>query len=132
MMGSLDCSRTIWKSCPKAWAGSYQGKENDPSIMLEGIYHMFFWHASYGNAAILNDKTIFDLSPCQECLLDGSFEEKEPSSGVVPFSIAGEQFNKMFVWALYEFFKMCQGYKNTIDKKCNEVYNLSGDSIEGY
>jgi len=37
------------------------------------------------------------LSPFQECLLDGSFEDKELSSGVIPFSIAGEQFNKMFV-----------------------------------
>jgi len=29
---------------PKAWAGSYQGKENSPSVVLEGIadYHMFF------------------------------------------------------------------------------------------
>jgi hypothetical protein len=99
MLGSLDCSHTIWKNCPKAWAGSYQGKENNPSIVLEGIsdYHMFFWHASYGYAGTLNDKTIFDLSPFQECLLDGSFEDKELSSGVVPFTIAGEQFNKMYV-----------------------------------
>ncbi|KAL7479814.1 hypothetical protein ACHAW6_005534 [Cyclotella cf. meneghiniana] len=44
MLGSLDCSHTIWKNCPKAWAGSYQGKENNPSIVLEDIsdYHMFF------------------------------------------------------------------------------------------
>ena len=43
MLGSLDCSCT-WKNCPKAWAGSYQGKEYNPSIILEGIsdYHMFF------------------------------------------------------------------------------------------
>ncbi|KAL7474115.1 hypothetical protein ACHAW6_000108, partial [Cyclotella cf. meneghiniana] len=97
MLGSLNCSHTIWKNCPKAWAGSYQGKEKKPSIVLEGIsdYHMYFCHASYGYTGILNDKTIFDLSPFQKCLLDGSFEEKELSSGVVPFSIAGEQFNKM-------------------------------------
>ncbi len=44
MLGSLDCSHMSWKNCPKAWAGSYQGKENNPSIVLEGIsdYHMFF------------------------------------------------------------------------------------------
>ncbi|KAL7461506.1 hypothetical protein ACHAXS_001925, partial [Conticribra weissflogii] len=68
MLGSLDCTHTIWKNCPKAWAGSYKGKENSPSIVLEGIsdYHMFFWHASYGYAGTLNDKTIFDLSPFQQ------------------------------------------------------------------
>ena len=44
MSGSLDCSHTIWKKCSKAWAGSYQGKEINPSIVLEDIsyYHMFF------------------------------------------------------------------------------------------
>ncbi len=44
MLGSLDCCHTKWKNCPKAWAGSYQGKENSPSVVLEGIadYHMFF------------------------------------------------------------------------------------------
>ena len=58
---------------------------------------MFFWHSSYGYAGTLNDKTIFDLSPFQECLLDGSFEEREHRSGVVLFKIADEEFNKMFV-----------------------------------
>ena len=51
----------------------------------------------YGYAGTLNEKTIFELSPFQECLLDSSFKEKELSSGVVPFSIVCEQFNKMFV-----------------------------------
>ncbi len=51
----------------------------------------------YGYAGTLNKKTIFDLSPFQECLLDGSFEERESRYGVVPFKIADEEFNKMFV-----------------------------------
>ncbi|KAL7475092.1 hypothetical protein ACHAW6_001021, partial [Cyclotella cf. meneghiniana] len=99
MLGSLDSSHTIWKNCPKAWTGSYQGRENNPDIVLEGIldYHLFFWHASYGYAGILNDKTIFDVSPCQKCLLEDSFKDKELSFGVTPFSIAGEQFNKIFI-----------------------------------
>ena len=43
MLGSPDCSHMIWKNCPKAWAGSYQGKQNNPSIVMEGFsdYHMF-------------------------------------------------------------------------------------------
>ena len=58
---------------------------------------MFFWHASYRYAGTLNDKTIFDLSPFQQCLLDGLFKENEKSAGIVPFKISGEEFNKMFV-----------------------------------
>ncbi|KAL7484555.1 hypothetical protein ACHAW6_010192 [Cyclotella cf. meneghiniana] len=112
MLSSLNCSHKIWKSCPKAWAGLYQWKEKNPSIVLEGIsdYHMFFWHASHGYAGTLND--IFDLSPFQECLLDGTFEEKEVSSGVVPLSIAGKQFNS-HQWDIYEYLKICDGHKHT-------------------
>ncbi len=99
MLGSLDCTHTIWKNCPKAWVESYKGKENTPSIVLEGIsyYHMFFWHASYGYASTLNDKTIFELSPFQQCLLDGSFKDNEKSAGLVPFKILGMEFSRMFV-----------------------------------
>ncbi len=55
----------------KAWAQSYKGKENTPSIVLEGIsdYHMIFWHASYGYASTLNENTIYDLSPILEMYL---------------------------------------------------------------
>ncbi|KAL7473996.1 hypothetical protein ACHAW6_000425 [Cyclotella cf. meneghiniana] len=43
-MNCIAMSMEWMKNCPKAWAGSYQGKENNPSIVLEGIsdYHMFF------------------------------------------------------------------------------------------
>ena len=37
MLGSLDCTHTYWKNCPKAWQGSYKGKEHMPSIALEAI-----------------------------------------------------------------------------------------------
>ncbi len=44
ILGLLYCSHTKWKNCLNAWAGSYQGKENSPSVALKGIadYHMFF------------------------------------------------------------------------------------------
>jgi hypothetical protein len=37
MIGSLDCTHTFWKNCPKAWQGSYKGKESKPSIVMESI-----------------------------------------------------------------------------------------------
>ncbi|KAL7475939.1 hypothetical protein ACHAW6_001831 [Cyclotella cf. meneghiniana] len=72
-------------------------KRKQPLHSAGGYFRLshVFWHASYGYTGTLNDKTIFDLSPFQECILDGSFEEKELSSGVVQLSIAVEQFNKM-------------------------------------
>jgi hypothetical protein len=47
MFGSLDCMHTFWTNCPKAWQGSFEGKEGKPSIVLEAIAdnHLWFWHA---------------------------------------------------------------------------------------
>ena len=30
MMGSLDCMHVLWKNCPKAYQGAFQGKEKSP------------------------------------------------------------------------------------------------------
>ncbi|GMF63920.1 unnamed protein product [Phytophthora fragariaefolia] len=38
MIGSLDCMHWAWKNFPTAWAGAYQGKEKEPTIILEGDF----------------------------------------------------------------------------------------------
>lgn len=97
LFGSLDCMHTKWKNCPMAWQGSYKGKEKKPSIVLEAIsdYHMWFWHAAYGYAGTLNDKSILDMSPWFSSVMDGSFSDLE--SEVVPFHIGSEKFQQMYV-----------------------------------
>jgi Plant transposon protein len=99
MVGSLDCSHTYWKNCPKAWQGSYKGKEKMPSIVLEAIcdYHLFFWHVSYGYTGNLNDRTILSLSPLLDRLIDGSFHQLEEEAGVVPFKILEEEFQQTWI-----------------------------------
>jgi hypothetical protein len=99
MIGSLDCTHTSWKNCPKAWLGSYKGKESKPSIVMESIadYFLFLWHASYNYTGTLNDNTILHLSPFMDRLLDGTFHELEAEAAVVPFMIKEEQFNKVLV-----------------------------------
>jgi hypothetical protein len=99
MFGSLDCSHTYWKNCPKAWHGSYKGKEHMSSIVLEAVcdYHLFLWHASYGYTGNLNDRTILSLSPLLDRMLDGSFHSLEEEAGVVPFTINGVEFNKTWI-----------------------------------
>jgi hypothetical protein len=76
---------TYWKNCPVAWQGSYQGKEGKPTIVLEAIsdYHLWFWHASYGYAGTLNDRTILNLSPLLQSLIDGTFKSLEEAAKVV-------------------------------------------------
>jgi hypothetical protein len=100
MIGSLDCTHTFWKNCPKAWQGSYKGnKESKPSIVMESIadYYLFLWHASYGYTGTLNGNTILSLSPFMEKLLDETFHQVEADAAVIPFLIKEEQFNKVFV-----------------------------------
>ena len=100
IVGSLDCTHTYWKNCPKAWQGSFKGKEDKPSIVLEAVadYNLFFWHASYGYTGNLNDITILSLSPLLDRMTDGSFHALEEEAGVlVPFDIGEEQFHKVFM-----------------------------------
>ena len=99
LLGSLDCTHTYWKNCPKAWQGSYKGKEHMPSIVLEAMadYHLFFWHVAYGYPGTMNDKTILSLSPLFDRMIDGTFHDLEDEAGVVPFHIDEEQFSKTFI-----------------------------------
>ena len=99
MLGSLDCSHTYWKNCPKAWQGSFKGKEKMPSIVLEAIsdYHLFFWHVSYGYTGNLNDRTILSLSPLLDRLVDGSYQQVEQQAGAVPFMVHNQTFMKTWI-----------------------------------
>ncbi len=46
ILGLLDCLHIVWNNCLKAWNGSCKGKENSPSITLEGIsdHHFFMYY----------------------------------------------------------------------------------------
>eukprot|EP00934_Nitzschia_sp_Nitz4_P000628 Nitzschia sp. Nitz4//scaffold40_size135432//298//1969//NITZ4_003224-RA/size135432-augustus-gene-0.28-mRNA-1//-1//CDS//3329551159//628//frame0 len=115
MLGSLDCSHTKWKNCPKAWQGSYQGKEKTPTIVLESTcdFNLWFWHASFGHAGTLNDINILAMSPLMMAFDNGSFAETERQAGVVPYQISGEEFQEMFLLvdgiypAYHRFVKTC-------------------------
>ena len=98
MFGSLDCTHTYWKNCPKAWQQSFLGKEDKPSIAMEAVadFNLFFWHASYGYTGALNDLIILSLSPLLDRMLDGTFHALEEEAGVVPFEVSGELFNNIF------------------------------------
>ncbi|KAL7482563.1 hypothetical protein ACHAW6_008245 [Cyclotella cf. meneghiniana] len=126
MLGSLDCSHTIWKIDQRhGQVPIKEQKTTPPWCWRVFLIITCFWHASYGYAGTLNSKTIFNLSPFQEHPLDGSFEEKELLSGVMAFSIIGEKFNKISVLVdgIYiNFLRFVKGI-NMIDKKINEVYN---------
>ena len=74
-----------------------QEGKGKPSIVLEGMsdYHLYFWHASFGYAGTLNDVNVLNLSPLTDMLLNGEMQALE--EGVVPFQIAGETFEQMYI-----------------------------------
>jgi len=36
-MGCIDVMKWVWKNCPMAWRGQYQGKETHPTVELEAV-----------------------------------------------------------------------------------------------
>jgi hypothetical protein len=99
MLGSLDCMHTHWKNCPKAWQGQFAGKGGKATIVLEAVadHYLWFWHASYGYSGTLNDLSILSKSPLMEGMCDGSFGAMEKASGVTPFMVGDEEFDKVFL-----------------------------------
>jgi hypothetical protein len=96
MIGSLDCMHIGWKNCPVAWQGAYtSGKEGHPTLVLEAMadHNLFFWHASFGWAGTLNDLNIWEGSDLYREFLDGTWSERVD----FPFSINGQDFNKLYV-----------------------------------
>jgi hypothetical protein len=91
----------IYKSVSEiAYCKGYQSDctapQGTPAILLEAVvdYHMFFWHVFYGYTGNIGDLNVLNMSPLLERMRDGTFHELEEESGVVPFEIDGEQFNK--------------------------------------
>ncbi|KAG7356449.1 plant transposon protein [Nitzschia inconspicua] len=99
MIGSLDCSHTYWKNCPKAWQGSYIEKEKKATIVMEAVcdYHLWIWHVSYGYAGSLNDLNILNASPFLQAMTGWDLDKIEEEAGTVPYTISGEEFRKMFI-----------------------------------
>jgi Plant transposon protein len=38
LLGSLDCTHTHWKNCPKGWQGSYKGKYHFKLVRMISVY----------------------------------------------------------------------------------------------
>lgn len=124
MLGSLDCMHLVWKNCPVAWQGMYQGKEKDPTMILEAVcdYNLWFWHGFFGAAGSQNDINVLKLSRLLHSFLSGDFELREREAGVVPYDINGEMYDEMFVLVdgIYpRYTRFVKGFKEAItdDKK---------------
>ncbi|KAH9456062.1 hypothetical protein Pst134EB_033427 [Puccinia striiformis f. sp. tritici] len=94
MLGSLDCMHWVWKNCPAAWKGQFQGKEKKATIILEAVVSqdLWFWHSFFGLPGSHNDINVLDVSPLFTNLLNG----------VAPkctFTINGTQYDQAYFLA---------------------------------
>jgi hypothetical protein len=122
MYGSLDCMHHVWKNCPTAWKGSFQGKEGKPTLILEGVcdYNLWFWNSFYGCAGSFNDLNVLRMSNLMTMLLDGTFADIENRAGVVPYNISGEEFDALFllVDGIYpKYSRFVKGIKDPITEQ---------------
>ena len=75
MIGSIDCSKWVWKNFPAAYRGRYQGKEGVPALKLECIAddQLYIWHAFFGMPGCANDINVLNASTLQNQIADGTY-----------------------------------------------------------
>lgn len=93
MVGSLDCMHVPWKNCPNAYKGQYEGKEGEPTIVLEAAAdtNLWFWHVGFGTPGALNDINVWERSPLLQAFVDGTWTQND-----FPYEISGEEFTKLY------------------------------------
>jgi hypothetical protein len=84
---SIDCMHWVWKYCPIAWAGQFQDKDKERSIILEAIADksLWIWHAYFGMPSSNNDVIVLDRSPFVNNMLHGPFHD-------LSFVVNGKQY----------------------------------------
>jgi hypothetical protein len=66
---SLDCCHIGWKNCPVAWQGQFEGKEGEPTIVLEAAvnHDLYFLHTAFRYPGTQNDLVIWECLPFLIC-----------------------------------------------------------------
>ncbi|XP_055601171.1 uncharacterized protein LOC129750015 [Uranotaenia lowii] len=75
MLGSIDCVHWLWKNCPVALKGQYQGEAGNPTIVLEAVASRdgYIWHSFYGCPGSCNDLNEQDRSSLLSNILQKDF-----------------------------------------------------------
>lgn len=74
-MGSIDCSHWEWRSCPRALAGTYQGRNKRRIIVLETVCDedLWIWHFFAGCPGFYNDLNVLQSSPLYADIVRGAW-----------------------------------------------------------
>eukprot|EP00918_Siedleckia_nematoides_P016772 GHVU01036066.1.p1 GENE.GHVU01036066.1~~GHVU01036066.1.p1 ORF type:complete len:424 (+),score=44.27 GHVU01036066.1:254-1525(+) len=72
--GSIDGTPWEWDNCPVVERGSYKGRHDRPSIVLEAVVdgNLRIWHAFFGVPGVNNDIAVLERSPFFDYYTDAS------------------------------------------------------------
>ena len=75
LLGSIDCTKWVWRNCPTALHGQFKGIEKVPTVTLEAIcdLSLWIWHAFFGMPGSLNDINVVEASPIINKIAAGTF-----------------------------------------------------------
>ncbi|CDF37326.1 unnamed protein product [Chondrus crispus] len=89
ILGSMECCKWMWKNCPTAWHGQFQGKERDPAVTLEAVtdHSLWIWHAFFGIPGSANDVNVLEASSLLNKIATGEYPPP------IEYTIAGKRRN---------------------------------------
>lgn len=97
MVFSIDCMHFSWKNCPAQFKGQFVGgKSKGATVVLEAgaDTNGWFWHSTFGYPGGQNDIIVWDRSPLNLMLTDGTWSKQVDP--VEPFTIGGVPFTKLW------------------------------------
>jgi len=92
-MGCVDCSFWVWRMCPVAFHGQYQGKSKKRSIVLETVAdkELYLWHFYISLPNTINDLNVMAFSPCFNSMTSRSFPPP------IPYTVNGVERTLLYV-----------------------------------
>lgn len=91
-LGSIDCTKWVWKNCPTALHGQFTGKEGVPTITIEAIADstLWIWHLFVGMPGSHNDINVVEASPLVNKIVQGVYPPP------LTYTVGGVERNKPY------------------------------------
>lgn len=119
--GSIDCMHLRWKNCPQAYAGQYQGKEKEPTIVLEAVADesTWIWHSFFGRCFVIilycDLRLLFGMIICHLMCSCRTSDQALVTSSVLSFNYIINQIDCLLCLTRIDFYPGVPGSNNDIN-----------------
>lgn len=92
MIGSIDCSKWVWRNCPKGFHGQFKGKKKSHTVTLKAIcdQSLWIWHEFPGMPGCLNNINVVEASSLSQKIANREY------SPALKYIINGVKQNKSY------------------------------------